>query len=234
MAKPYSLSVMDLFARVGTPQAPDIVDVCLDEDHALDPRVIPGSQRMSFQDAAKDARLGRARPCVIACQKGLKLSQGVAALLRAAGGSAMYLEGGMVAWAAADLPAWSTKSSSHIGDTECSWVVPEQLTPDVLLDAWTVSRFVDRAPRWLRVEEPQIALVADRFDAATLDVATHLRQQDGAFQHPFAALEQKVRSDDVATMLRAHCALHLQSNNWLDKIAPAFDALWHDATGGAA
>src|SRR5689334_18784766 len=82
---------------VGTPNAPVIVDVRIEEDFARDPRLVPGSIRKSHTDVSEWAA-GFAAPVIVVCQAGGKLSHGVAAHIRHAGGTAEVLEGGFEAW----------------------------------------------------------------------------------------------------------------------------------------
>ena len=101
-----TMSADKLARLIGRPDAPALIDVCTDEDFACDPRLVPGALRGPFRDvdgwAAEFA--GTGRPAVVICQKGLKLSQGVAAWLRHLGVPAEALEGGALGWAAAGLP----------------------------------------------------------------------------------------------------------------------------------
>ena len=93
-----------LVRLVGTPKGPALIDVQLDEDFALDPRLVPGAVRRPHANVSQWASEFRGRSAVVICQKGLKLSQGVAAWLRHEGIPAEALEGGALAWAAAGLP----------------------------------------------------------------------------------------------------------------------------------
>ncbi len=80
MAAFNEISPANLMRLVGTPQSPAIVDVCIDDDFAEDPHLIPGAFRHPYGDlAGLTARLGD-KDTVVVCQKGLKLSHGVAAL----------------------------------------------------------------------------------------------------------------------------------------------------------
>jgi rhodanese-related sulfurtransferase len=78
--------------------------VRIDEDFALDPRLIPGSMRRGGTTAAEWAKEFAGHSVVVACQKGKKLSEGAAAWLHQEGASAETLAGGTDAWAAQDMP----------------------------------------------------------------------------------------------------------------------------------
>jgi rhodanese-related sulfurtransferase len=99
-----SISTDKLVRLIGTPRCPVLIDVQTDEDFAADPRLIPGAIRRPWQAAAAWAHEFSGRSAIVICQKGQKLSEGVAAWLRHEGVPADSLEGGALAWAQADLP----------------------------------------------------------------------------------------------------------------------------------
>ena len=90
-----AISPDKLVRLIGRPDAPTLIDVSTDEDFAGDPRLIPGAVRRSHTTVADwaPAFAGSHRPAVVICQKGLKLSQGVAAWLRHEGIAADAVEG---------------------------------------------------------------------------------------------------------------------------------------------
>ena len=98
MATPDTINVAQLNRLIGTPDAPVIIDVRIDNDHAADPRMLPASVRRDYRTVASWAGEYAGRSVVVVCQRGQKLSQGVAAWLRHAGARAENLEGGFEAW----------------------------------------------------------------------------------------------------------------------------------------
>src|SRR5690349_18924721 len=98
MATPDTITAAQLARLVGTPDAPAIIDVRIDTDHASDPRMLPASVRRDYRTVASWAQEYAGRFVVVLCQRGLKLSQGAAAWLRHAGARAENLEGGFEAW----------------------------------------------------------------------------------------------------------------------------------------
>ena len=148
------ITIEQLTAKIGTPDMPLIVDVRTDEDFAEWPYLLPNSLRCPHTDVA-----GLKGPIATLCHKGLKLSQGAAALLRYEGQSADLVEGGAVAWRAAgglhidpaDLPASQR------------WTVPSG--PEAKLAIWIAKRFHPNQTRVLEVDEEAAPLVADRFSA---------------------------------------------------------------------
>ncbi len=104
MPSPTEISVSQLSRLIGLPDAPAIIDICLDEDFAEDQRLIPSSFRYPFDTVGDLAASLEGRRVVLICQKGLKLSQGSAAILRDHGIVAEFLGGGIFAWRDAGLP----------------------------------------------------------------------------------------------------------------------------------
>src|SRR4051812_34514345 len=101
MPAPDAITVPQLSRLVATPDAPVLIDVRLPEDRAADPRLLPAALTRDHADVAAWAPGLAGQHVVVACRRGLKLSQGTAAWLRHAGARAEVLEGGIEAWAAA-------------------------------------------------------------------------------------------------------------------------------------
>ncbi len=96
MASPIEISVSHLLRRIGLPDQPVLVDVCLDDDFNEDPRLIPTARRWPFARIEKLLPELQCKSVVIICQKGKKLSQGVVAVLRSHSIKVEALAGGMV------------------------------------------------------------------------------------------------------------------------------------------
>jgi len=169
-----SLSVAELSALVGTPDCPVILDVRIDDDYGADPRLIPGSIRRSHRrigDWIGEFALHVGAPIVVSCQRGLKLSQGVAALLRHEDIPAVSLTGGFEAWTAAGgllvrtdaLPAPDLRGRTV-------WVTRERPKIDRIACPWLIRRFIDPRAVFLYVAASEVADVADRFAATPYDI----------------------------------------------------------------
>lgn len=165
MAGPTEITTRQLARLIGVPDAPRVIDVRIEEDFALDPRLIPGARRWPAQDAAALADRLRGRRVVVVCQKGRKLSQGAAALLRAEGIAAETLEGGMIRWAEEGLPA--APAAAIPGPL---WVTRHRPKIDRIACPWLIRRFVDPDARFLFVAPGEVRAVAERFDATPFDV----------------------------------------------------------------
>jgi len=94
------ITVAQLSCLIGLPDSPVIIDVRDADDYPADPRLIPGARRRDHRTVSEWSRdwPTPGSRAVIVCQRGLKLSEGVAAILRARGVAAEVLEGGFLAW----------------------------------------------------------------------------------------------------------------------------------------
>jgi rhodanese-related sulfurtransferase len=171
MPTPTEITVAQLTRLVGTPDAPIVIDVRTAEDHAADPRMLPASVRRDYGSVAAWADLFAGQSVVVVCQRGLKLSQGVAAWLRHAGASAENLEGGFEAWRAAKgllvqpdhVPARDVKGRTV-------WVTRARPKIDRVACPWLIRRFIDPGAVFLFVAPPEVADAADRFGATPFDI----------------------------------------------------------------
>ncbi|MDO9713664.1 sulfurtransferase/chromate resistance protein [Paracraurococcus lichenis] len=171
MPAPDIITAPQLSRLVGTPEAPRILDVRTDEDFAADPRTLPASLRRDHRRVADWAAGVGPTPVVVVCQRGQKLSQGVAAWLRHYGTPAEVLEGGFEAWAAAGAPLVRPDrlpARDAVGRT--LWVTRARPKIDRIACPWLIRRFVDPAAVFLFVAPSEVLAVADRFGATPFDV----------------------------------------------------------------
>ena len=171
MPAPNEITPQQLLRLIGTPDCPAIADIRIEPDFADDPHLIPGSFRHPHTDIPGLIERLEGRPCVIVCQKGIKLSQGLTAWLRSEGVTAEYLSGGMYGWrdikGAPRLPA-ATLHAPVDGAT--LWVTRHRPKIDRIACPWLIRRFVDPGARFLFVSPAEVAGVADRFGATPFDV----------------------------------------------------------------
>ncbi len=171
MAAPNEITVSQLLRLTGTPGGPALVDIRTDADFAEDPYLIPRSFRHPHTDYPGLRERLAGGPCVILCQRGLKLSQGLAACLRNDGQPAEYLQGGMYAWrdhaGAPRIPAAAIPGPVN-GATR--WVTRHRPRIDRIACPWLIRRFVDPGARILFVTPGEVLAVADRFTATPFDV----------------------------------------------------------------
>jgi rhodanese-related sulfurtransferase len=166
-----SISLDKLSRLIGRPDCPALVDVCTDEDFALDPRLVPGSVRRPWAEVAEWAQEFAGRSVVVICQKGQKLGQGTAAWLRHAGVPAESLEGGAIAWAKAGLPMVpEAKLPRRDRHGRTVWVTRARPKVDRIACPWLIRRFVDPKAVFLFVNPSDVPAVAERFGAAPFDI----------------------------------------------------------------
>ncbi|MEZ2224327.1 chromate resistance protein ChrB domain-containing protein [Rhizobium sp. RCC_161_2] len=161
----------DKLARIiGTPNAPTIIDVRIDDDFGIDPRRIPGSIRRDFRQVTEWGPMVSS-PAIVLCQRGQKLGHGVAAHLRTMGTEAEVLEGGFEAWRDGKgilvpedrLPPRDTKGRTV-------WVTRSRPKIDRIACPWLIRRFIDPSAIFLFVPASEVELVADRFSATPFDI----------------------------------------------------------------
>lgn len=197
---------------LGRETAPFLIDLRIPEDYALNPTLIPGSVRRAHDRLADWLPACPIdRPTVVICHRGQKLSQGVAALLRAAGRSAHALRGGSVAWADSGLPTIDPAHLFGAGPAEGSlWVTGENAALPQFVAGWALRRFIDRTARLLFVEQAEVKAVAQRFDGHPLDgeegtaPIRSLLRRAGLAHPPLDRMISQVADDaDERTGLRA-------------------------------
>jgi len=166
-----TISPEKLVRLIGTPKCPILIDVCTDEDFACDPRLIPGAMRRPFGAVSEWAHEFTGSSVVVICQKGLKLSHGVAAWLRHEGISADVLEGGVMAWAQAGLPMIpSARIPPRDRQGRTVWVTRSRPKIDRIACPWLIRRFVDPSAVFLFVPTSEVQGVAERFGATPFDI----------------------------------------------------------------
>jgi rhodanese-related sulfurtransferase len=171
MATPDTITVAQLIRLVGTPEAPIIIDVRIDTDHAADPRVLPASIRRDHRTVSSWAAEYAGQFVVVVCQRGQKLSQGAAAWLRHAGTHAESLEGGFEGWVQGNGLLVRPDSLPERDDQgRTVWVTRARPKIDRVACPWLIRRFIDPSAVFLFVTPPEVADVADRFRATPFDI----------------------------------------------------------------
>ncbi len=171
MPSPTVITVSQLSRLIGTPAAPVLIDIRIDDDFALDPRSIPGSYRHSFRHIDSLIPKLESKHVVVICHQGQKLSQGAAAILREAGIHAESLEGGHVAWNDKKQPlATLTDLTNRNDKNRTVWVTRHRPKIDRIACPWLIRRFIDPNALFLYVEPAEVTAVAEKFNAAAFDV----------------------------------------------------------------
>jgi rhodanese-related sulfurtransferase len=171
MAAPDTIAAVQLSRLIGLPDAPVLLDVRTEQDLAADPRLVPTSVLRHHASAPEWAAEFTGRSVVVICQRGLKLSQGVAAWLRHVGAKAEVLEGGFEGWVAAKgllLRPNHLPESDPQGRTV--WVTRSRPKIDRIACPWLICRFVDPRAVFLFVAPSEVRAVAERFSATPFDI----------------------------------------------------------------
>ena len=171
MPSPNEITIAQLSRLIGTPDCPVLVDICIDEDFESDPRLIPSAFRHPFNDIASLAPRLSGKRVVVICQKGLKLSQGAAAILRDHGIAAEYLTGGNFAWRDAGEPLVPVEKLPPLNaEGRTVWVTRHRPKIDRIACPWLIRRFVDPNAQFLFVSPSEVLNVAEKFDATPFDI----------------------------------------------------------------
>ncbi|OCO98409.1 MULTISPECIES: sulfurtransferase/chromate resistance protein [unclassified Ensifer] len=209
------ISPEKLARLIGTPNCPELIDVRVDEDFAVDPRLIPGSGRSDYHKVQEWMGTIGKTSAVIICQQGKKLSHGVAAWLRHAGIAADVLEGGFEAWTRVGYPAVPISAlpdRDAVGRTV--WVTRARPKIDRIACPWLIRRFVDPKAVFLFVTPAEAELVGQRFGATPFDIDAPIRwshrgelctfdvmvEEFGLATEPLLRLATIVRGADTARL----------------------------------
>jgi rhodanese-related sulfurtransferase len=171
MPAPNAISCEKLSRIIATPRAPLLLDARSAEDFAKDPRLLPGASRIDDRSLASLAGQTDDRPCVVVCEAGHRRSQGTAALLRAEGRVAEYLEGGFKAWRSAGLPLIDpAKLPARDEKGRTVWVTRSRPKIDRIACPWLIRRFLDPGAVILFVAPGEVVGVAELHHAAPFDI----------------------------------------------------------------
>jgi rhodanese-related sulfurtransferase len=161
-----SISPRALYGRLGTAQAPILIDVRKPADFAASDRCIVSAFHRAPEDVARWSReLPAGRSVVVHCVRGHQVSQGAALALAAAGHDASYLEGGIADWTEAGLP---TRRKVPVATGK--WVTRERPKIDRIACPWLIRRFIDPNAEFIYVPESRVLAVAKETGAIPYDV----------------------------------------------------------------
>jgi len=164
-----SIAPASLYARMGTPQAPLVLDVRAPAAFAADSRMIPGSLHPEADAAAFAAAHAAGRPVVACCVRGHEVSREAARALARAGHDAAFLEGGLEAWIAAPLPTirrrpeWRVPGGSR-------WITRARPKIDRIACPWLIRRFIDPLARFDYVPAETVLAEAGKRGAVAYDL----------------------------------------------------------------
>jgi rhodanese-related sulfurtransferase len=171
LAAPNEITIQQLLRLIGTPNCPQIVDISIDPDFADDPHQIPGAFRHLHGDLPGLVTRLNGQPSIIICQKGIKLSQGMAAQLRSAGLRSEYLSGGNYGWRnRTQAPRILSAILPPMDQGHSIWVTRYQPKIDRIACPWLIRRFVDKDARFLFVSPAEVIGVSERYNAIPFNI----------------------------------------------------------------
>lgn len=168
----FFITVDELRSRIGTPQAPVVVDVCRAKAYAEESRLIPGSRWCEHTATAHWAgSLPPGADVVTYCVHGHNVSQLATSALRAVGIRSRALEGGIEAWKAAGAPTVLKASlPAQNGERPTRWVTRVRPKIDRIACPWLVRRFVDPEAEFHFVAADQVIPVAEELGGIPYDI----------------------------------------------------------------
>jgi rhodanese-related sulfurtransferase len=167
MPAPNTISPDKLARLIGTPACPLILDV----RGSLCGDLVPASLPRDLSALAEWSSVIIRRSAVIVDDAGGPDAHGAAASLRALGGQAEVLEGGIEAWRAAGRPMLRIdRLPARQGGGATLWVTRVRPKVDRIACPWLICRFVDLEARFLFVPPAEVLAVAERFNADPFDV----------------------------------------------------------------
>ena len=171
MAAPNEITPQQLLRLIGTPNCPQIVDISIDPDFDDDPHLIPGAFCHPHTDLQGLITRLNGQPSIIICQKGIKLSQGMAAQFRSAGLQSEYLSGGNYGWRdLSQAPRIPSANLPPMDQGHSLWVTRHRPKINRIACLWLIRRFVDKDARFLFVSPAEVIGVSERYNAIPFDI----------------------------------------------------------------
>ncbi len=166
------MTLDELRARIGSADAPMIVDVRRRAVFDADPTVLPAARWRDHNATgvwAGDVPAGR--ELLVYCAHGHNVSQLAAAILREAGLHVRSLEGGIEAWRQAGHPLIRKAGLPGRDETKPSiWVTRVKPKIDRIACPWLIRRFIDAEARFLFVEPEFVKDVAAEVGGIPYDI----------------------------------------------------------------
>ena len=201
------ISAESLYAQLGLPAAPCVIDVRRDGDAATTPRVIPGALRRDLAGLESwVASLPPQRSVVTCCQRGEELSRMAAEGLRELGYAARFLEGGIEGWISAGFPTARLRRDLNVPGGS-RWITRERPKIDRLACPWLIRRFIDPEAQFFYTVPNQVRTDAKTLDAEPYDIVDVTFSHRGprcsfdAFLDEFELRDPVL--DEVAAIIRA-------------------------------
>jgi rhodanese-related sulfurtransferase len=164
-----SIDSHTLRSRIGSPQAPLVLDVRRDAAFEGDDRMIAAALRPDGDPVAFVARHAAGRPVVAYCVRGHEVSQEAARALSRAGYESAFLEGGIEAWRAAGLATIRRRPDWHVPGGS-RWITRSRPKIDRIACPWLIRRFIDPLARFDYVPVERVMAQALEREAVPYDI----------------------------------------------------------------
>ena len=166
------ISPQDLIDLVGTARCPRLVDVRRAAAFAESEQVIPTAVWRDHQSAeAWGSMLSDESGLVVYCVHGHQVSQSAVSVLRNAGLTARYLEGGIEGYRDLGGPTIRRATLRDLaGERPSRWVTRERPKIDRVACPWFIRRFVDRDAAIHFVEADWVEAAAAELEAIPFDI----------------------------------------------------------------
>lgn len=169
-----SLTANELYAVLGLPQAPVVIDVRKEAAFNELPRTLPGALRGAPEWVAEWApHLPKSRPLLVYCVHGHEVGKGAAQSLAALGFQVNYLERGIVGWIEKTLPTIARRPewvAPEPGGQSSRWITRERPKIDRLACPWLIRRFIDPQAHFLYVPASEVRSQAAALKAQPYDI----------------------------------------------------------------
>lgn len=196
-----------LYAQLGLPDSPVIVDVRRAEDWEQRAVLVPGARRGDPAHVSQwSSALPRTRAVSLYCVAGGSVSQGVAETLAAMGYLVSILEGGLEEWIGSGHATVRARPDLRAPGAS-RWVTRERPKIDRLACPWLVRRFIDPDALFFYTPAHQVRHEARALDAQPYDIADVVfshREERCSFDAFLAEFDLRDPVlDEIANIVRA-------------------------------
>jgi rhodanese-related sulfurtransferase len=160
----HSISFDQLYARLGTAAGPIVVDVRNRDDFDADDRLIVSAVRYDT-DANLGWLLQAGQPVVVYCAHGAEVSRNAADELQKTGRDATYLDGGIAAWRAQNLPV-----RKKVSVPTNRWITRERPKIDRIACPWLIRRFIEPRAEFFYVPPAKVVAFAQQTNGTPYDI----------------------------------------------------------------
>jgi rhodanese-related sulfurtransferase len=200
------VSAESVYAQLGLPNAPVLIDVRRDTDRLAQPRVIPGALQLDAGDVAGWASSLPRATLLTYCAHGGAVSRAVSERLSELGWPARLLAGGIEGWMASGYPTARMRPDLKAPGGS-RWVTRERPKIDRLACPWLIRRFIDPEAQFFYAPSHRVRAEAEALGAVPYDITEVTFSHRGprcsfdAFLDEFDLKDPVL--DQVATIIRA-------------------------------